>query len=141
MELAALVVSFLSPFLPHLLNLGKPVSEAAGKKLGEKLGEGSWEKATQLWGKLAPKVAEKPLAQGAAQALAEDVEDDDAKGTLSKQLQKLLAAHPDLAQQIQQLVSTDQEMMAKVVTVTQNVTGDKNVVIGEASGSVHIQQG
>jgi hypothetical protein len=141
MGFVTLLVSFLKPFLPYLLNLGKPVAETAGKKLGEKLGEGSWDKAQQLWGRLLPKVAEKPLAQGAVQALAENAEDDEAKDILSKQLQKLFEANPDLAQQIQQMVSSDQDMIANAVTITQNVQGNQNIVIGEASGSVNIRQG
>lgn len=141
MEIATLLASFLTPFLPYLLNLGKPVAESAGQKLGANLGEGAWEKAKQLWSKLAPNVAEKPLAQGAAEALAEDAQDPDAQEILTKQLSKLLAANPDLAQTVQQLLATDAEVVSKVVSITQQVKGDKNIVIGEASGQVNIRQG
>ncbi|MEM6866763.1 MAG: hypothetical protein AAF528_00065 [Cyanobacteria bacterium P01_C01_bin.121] len=140
MELAALVVSFLSPFLPHLLKLGQPAAEAAGKALGEKLGEGTWNKAQAVWNKLALKVKGKPLAKGAAEALAEDAEDEDAKEALTRQLDKVLAANPDLSQALQQLLAADAEAVSKVVTVTQTVTGDKNIVIGSGDGSVNVRQ-
>ena len=140
MELAALITSFLSPFLPHLLKLGQPVAEEAGKKFGEKMGEGTWEKAKQIWAKVSPKVNEKPLAKGAAEAVAEDGQDEDAKDILVKQLKKLLEANPALAQSLQQLLATDSEAVARVVSVTQTVAGDKNIVIGDASGSVDITQ-
>lgn len=140
MELAALVASFLSPFLPHLLKLGQPAAEAAGTKLGEKFGEGTWNKAKDVWHKLAPKVNEKPLAKGAAEALAEDTQDEDAKEALTKQLDKVLATDSTLAQALKQLMTTDAEVVQKVLTVTQTVTGDQNIVIGDASGSVNIRQ-
>ncbi|EKU96909.1 hypothetical protein Lepto7375DRAFT_0834 [Leptolyngbya sp. PCC 7375] len=140
MALAALLASFLTPFLPHLLKLGQPVAEEAGKKLGEKLGEGTWEKAKQVWGKVFPKVNEKPLAKGAAEALAEDTQDKDAQDALTKEFKKLLEANPELAQSLQQLLAEDTEAVAKAVSVTQTVTGDQNIIIGDASGSFTITQ-
>lgn len=140
MELSALLTSFVTPFLPHLLKLGQPVAEASGKKLGEKFGEGSWEKAKQVWDKLSPKVKEKPLAQGAAAAIAEDTEDKDAQDALTKQLKKLLAANPKLAGSLQQMMQENADTVAKMIQVTQRVTGERNVVIGDASGSVNITQ-
>ena len=141
MELAALVTSLLSPFFPHLLKLGQPVAEEAGKKLGEKLGEGAWETAKQVWVKVAPKVNEKPLAMGAVEALAEDTQDEDAKDTLTKQVKKLLDASPEFAKALQQLLEADSEAVARVLTIAQTVRGDKNIVIGDASGSITITQG
>ena len=141
MELAALVTSLLSPFLPHLLKLGQPVAEEAGKKLGEKLGEGAWETAKRVWAKVAPKVNEKPLAMGAVEALAEDTQDEDAKDTLTKQFKKLLDANPEFAKALQQLLEADSEAVARVLTIAQTVRGDKNIVIGDASGSINITQG
>ena len=141
MEIAAVLTSLLSPFLPQVLKLGQPVAEEAGKKLGAKLGEGTWETAKAAWGKLAPKVAAKPLAQGAAVALSENSQDAEAQAILTSQLEKLLAAHPDLATALQQLLNTEADAVAQVATVTQTVTGDRNITIGSASGSVNISQG
>ncbi len=141
MELAALLASFLSPFLPHLLKLGKPVAEETGKALGKKLGEGTWETAKQAWGKLAPKVTEKPLAKGAAEALAENGEDDEAQEIWLSQLKKVLVANPELAQELQGLLDKDAETVGQAVSVAQSVVGDRNIVIGSSSGSVNITQG
>lgn len=140
MELAALLTSFVAPFLPCLLNLGKPAAEAAGKKLGEKFGEGSWEKAKQVWTKLSPTVKEKPLAQGAATAIAQDTEDEDAQAVLTRQLEKLLDANPELARSLQQMLDENAVAVASVTQITQTVTGDKNITIGNASGSTNITQ-
>ena len=134
MELAALLASFLSPFVPHLLKLGHPIAEGAGKELGKKLGAGTWDKAQKIWGKVFPKVKDKPLAKGAIEALAEDAQDEDAGDTLAKQLKKLLDSDPDLAQDLEKLVTEDKEVISKAVSITQNVKGDKNIVIGQSSG-------
>lgn len=140
MELAALLTSFVAPFLPHLLNLGKSAAESAGKKLGEKLGAGSWEKAKQVWEKLSPKLQEKPLAQGAAAVIAQDTQDKDAQAILTKQLEKLLDANPELASSLRQMLDENAEAVASVTHITQTVTGDKNITIGNASGSTNITQ-
>lgn len=141
MELAALLASFLTPFLPHLLKLGKPVAEEAGKALGGKLGEGTWETAKQAWGKLAPKVTDKPLAKGAAEALANNGQDDEAQEIWLSQLKKVLTANPELAKDLQGLLDQEAEAVAQAVSVCQTVVGDKNIVIGSSSGSINITQG
>lgn len=141
MEIAALLTTVLSPFMPHLLKLGQPIAEAAGKQLGSKLGEGTWETAKTAWAKLSPKVNKKPLAQGAAVALSEDAEDAEAQAILTKQIEKLLTAHPDLAQSLSALLSRESGAVAQMTTVSQTVTGEQNIVIGTSSGSVTITQG
>lgn len=139
MELAVLLTTFISPFLPHLLKLGEPIAEEAGKKLGAELGESSWETAKKVWNKIASKVKEKPIAQGAVAAVAEDLCDEDAQAILTKQLEKLLIDNPSLSQSLQKiLISSDS--VSQAVTVTQTVTGNKNIVIGEADGFVNISQ-
>ena len=150
MEIAAVLTTLLSPFLPQLLKLGQPVAEEAGKQLGAKLGEGTWETAKAAWAKLSPKVAAKPLGQDGPRAafpadssrwLGEDSQDAEAQAILTSQLEKLLAAHPDLAADLQQLLNTEAEAVSQVVNVTQTVTGDRNITIGSASGGVNISQG
>lgn len=140
MEIAVLLTTFLSPFLPFLINIGKPVSEEAGKKLGAKLGEGTWEVAKRAWEKIAPKVNEKPLAKGAAAAVSEDPQDKDAQTVLAKQVEKLLTANPDLSKELQDLLVTASVFETKEVEVTQTVTGDKNIIIGEGNGIINITQ-
>lgn len=135
MEIAATLATFLSPFLPHLMNLGQQVSEEAGKALGARLGEGTWNKAKQIWEKILPKINEQPLAKGAVEALAEDTQDEDAQNILAKQLKKLLEAKPALAQELHALVTEDEEVISQGVSITQNVQGNKNIVIGLSNSS------
>jgi hypothetical protein len=49
----------------------------------------------------------------------------------------LLKENPTLSQDIEGFLATDAEMVKKVVNITQNVKGDKNIVIGEASGTIN----
>lgn len=132
----AILMSFLAPFLPALLNLGTKAAESAA----EKFGEDAWEKAKTLWSKLRPKVEAKPLAQGAAEELAQNPEDEDAQAVLTKQVQKMLETDPALATEIQQLLEDSPAIIQKVVTVTQTVKGNKNITIGQAEGSITIHQ-
>jgi hypothetical protein len=48
----ALIVKFLAPCLPFLLNFGNKVAEGAYQKVGEDV----WNKGKAIWGKLQPKV-------------------------------------------------------------------------------------
>ena len=141
MELAALLTSFLTPFLPHLLKLGKPVAEEAGKALGGKLGEGTWKTAKQVGGKLASNVTEKPLVKGAVQALADNGQDDEAQEIWLSQLKKILAANPELAKDLQGILDQEADAVTQAISVSQTVVGNKNIVIGSSSGSISITQG
>jgi len=132
----AVLMSFLAPFLPSLLNLGTKAAESAA----EKFGEDAWEKAKSLWTKLRPKVEAKPLAQGAAQELAQNPDDEDAREALTKQFQKILDADPALATEIRQLFEDSPETIRKVINVTQSVEGDKNITFGQSEGVVNIDQ-
>ena len=142
MELAALITSFLAPFLPQLLKLGRPVAEEAEKEIGKQIGAGSWEKAKQVWHRLRPKVEAKPPVNGAVAILADDVNDTDSQQMLAKQLSKLLAAEPELVATLKTLVSPEEAAAAsKVITVNQTVTGDSNIVIGQTDGNIRIDRG
>ena len=140
METAALLTTFLSPFLPHLLKLGKPVVEEAGKKVGVELGESSWEVAKRIWIRVFPKVQEKPLAEGAAAAVAEDEKDEDAKSVLIRQFEKILSVDPELTQFVQNMLADNAESVNKAIAITQTVSGNKNIVIGNTSGTASIVQ-
>ena len=141
MEFAALLTAFLSPFLPHLLKLGEPIAEAAGKKLGEQIGQDSWATAKAAWAKVQPKVEDNPIAISGAKAIAQDRQSKKAQTLLTQELTELLEANPELAQSLKALLKEDDPAVQNAVQVTQNVTGDMNITIGSASGSVNIQQG
>jgi CHAT domain len=121
----ALLVKFLAPCLPFLLNVGNKAVEGASQKLGEDV----WLHATAIWGKLQPKVEAKPIALGAASELANSPNDADALDILQKQLKKLLDEDKALAAEIAGLMSEDSEVISKVVnTFNQSITGNNNVV-------------
>ena len=141
MELATILTSLLSPFLPSLLKLGNPMAEEAGKTLGAGLGKGTWGIAKQAWSLVSNKVHEKPIAKGAAIAIAEDPYDDEAQAVLSQQLNKLLMENPALSQSLQKLLNEAEDVTGSVTNVTQSVIGNKNIVIGNGHDSIHITQG
>lgn len=100
MELALLAEAltfFLAPALPYLLKLGDQAAEEAVKKLGAD----TWTKAKGLWAKLRPRVEAKPAALDTARDLAQAPEEEDAREALRYQLQKLLAADPELADEVE----------------------------------------
>lgn len=141
----ALLVKFLAPYLPFLLNVGNKAVEGAAQKLGEDV----WRKVTAIWGKLRPKVEAKPMAKGAAEELANSPNDTDALEILQKQLKKLLDEDKALAAEIAGFMEENSEVISKVVNtfnqnitgndnVVQNVTGDGNKSIGKVSGDATI---
>ena len=55
MEITALT-TFLSPFLPYLLKLGKGAAETATETAASKFGEVTWQNAQDVWALLKPKI-------------------------------------------------------------------------------------
>ena len=94
--LGTTLVTFLSPFLPHLLKLGEKVAEEAGKQLGAD----AWEEAKTIWSKLRPKVETRPTVQEAVQDVARNPADEDAQTVLRIQLKKLLTEDAALAKEL-----------------------------------------
>lgn len=123
MEAAALVTTFLSPFLPHLLKLGDPVAEASGQQLGEQLGGRSWSAAKRVWSHLTPKLESRSIALGAATALAIDPTDQAAHTALSVQLELLLSAEPSLAAA---LLNRNSEGASRTTGLTPTVTSGRH---------------
>lgn len=130
------LANFLVPFFPSLLNLGTKAAESAASKFGTD----AWEKAKNLWVKLCPKVEAKPLAKGAVQELAQNPDDEDARETLTKQLQKILEADPTLAGEIECLLKDADDIIRKVISISQSAQGDKNIIIGQSEGTININQ-
>ncbi|MEH2004155.1 hypothetical protein [Nostoc sp.] len=92
----ALLVKFLAPYLPFLLNVGNKAVEGASKKVGEDV----WIKAKAIWDKLHPKVEAKEAAKEAATDVAQKPEDEDLQASLRVQLKKILEADTALAEEI-----------------------------------------
>ncbi|GAB1538535.1 hypothetical protein NUACC21_11970 [Scytonema sp. NUACC21] len=91
-----LLVKFLAPCLPFLLNVGNKALEGASEKLGEDV----WNKAKNIWGKLQPKVEAKEAAIEAAVDVAKNPELEDSQAALRQQLKKILESDSSLAAEI-----------------------------------------
>jgi hypothetical protein len=96
--------SVLLDALTILLAQALPVLRSAGGKAAEKVVEEAGKQAG-LWAKLRGKVEAKPAAAEAAEDVALEPDDEGARASLRHQLGKILAADPDLAAEIAQLVA------------------------------------
>jgi hypothetical protein len=92
----ALIVKFLAPCLPFLLNVGGKVAEGAAQAVGED----GWNKAKAIWAKLLPKVEAKEAAKEAAADVAQNPDDEDLQASLRVQIKKILDADTALAEEI-----------------------------------------
>lgn len=134
----SILVSFLSPFLPYLLQLGQQAGETALEAASEKFGEAAWNKAKAIWGQLRPQVESKEAATEAVRDVAECPEDEDMQASLRVQLKKLLAGDKALAEAIAEIMKEDAPDGTPGVQIVQNVTGDKNMTLGQVSGGTII---
>ncbi|MFK0733343.1 MAG: hypothetical protein ACIWVG_19695 [Gloeotrichia echinulata HAB0833] len=96
----ALIVKFLAPCLPFLLNVGNKVAEGALQTVGEDV----WNKGKAIWAKLQLKVEAKEAAKEAAADVAANPEDEDLQASLRVQLKKILDADTTLAEEIAQIL-------------------------------------
>jgi hypothetical protein len=133
MDIATLT-AFISPFLPFLLKLGGKAAEKATESAAGKFGEASWAKAQSVWDKLSPKVEAKESAKEAATDVANAPEDEDFQVVLRVQLKKLLAEDEALVGAIAQILQDDAPDGTPGLQIVQNVTGDRNQVIGSVTG-------
>ncbi|MFA9202158.1 MAG: hypothetical protein ACEQSC_01240 [Candidatus Nanopelagicaceae bacterium] len=133
MEIATLT-AFLSPFLPTLLKLGGKAVEKATESASGKFGEATFAKAQAVWAKLSPKVEAKEAAKEAAIDVANNPEDEDSQAALRVQLKKLLAQDEELKKAIEQILKEDAPDGTSGTQIVQNVTGDRNQVIGQVNG-------
>lgn len=99
-DIVAPIVSFLSPYLPFLLNVGGKVAEGAYQQAGAY----GWDKAKAIWGKLKPKVEAKEAAKEAAADVAQNPEDKDLQASLRVQLKKILEADTALAEELAKIL-------------------------------------
>lgn len=133
MDIATLT-AFISPFLPFLLKLGGKAAEKATESAAGKFGEASWSKAQAVWKKLSPKVEAKEAAKEAAIDVANAPEDEDLQVAFRVQLKKLLAQDEALVNAITQILQEDGPDGVSGTRIVQNVTGNRNQVIGQVTG-------
>jgi hypothetical protein len=116
----AALTGFLAPFLPYLMQSGANLAEDAVRALGRE----AWQHAQQLWAKLRPGIEGKPAAQEAARDVAEAPEDPRARGALELQIEKLLAADQQLADELTRLWQHGEGSRLVVAS------GDRAVAVG-----------
>ena len=130
----AILTTFISPFLPFLLNLGKQATEKATESAAEKFGEAAWEKAKSIWQVLHPKVKTKESVQEAINDVTNQPKDEDFQTVLRVQLKKLLEQDQALSRQISEIMEGDASDGTPGIQIIQNVTGNQNQVFGQMSG-------
>jgi hypothetical protein len=133
MEIATLT-AFLSPFLPTLLRLGGKAVDKATESAAGKFGDAAFAKAQAIWRKLSPKVEAKEAAKEAAIDVANNPSDR-AKLVFEVQLEKLLEQDDELMKSIAAILEEDAPDGTPGNTIVQNVRGNQNQVIGQATGS------
>jgi hypothetical protein len=127
---AAVLTTFIAPFLPFLLKGG----EEAAKEAGKRMSGDTWEKAKAIWTKLFPKLKAKPAAREAAEDVANAPDDEDSRAALRLQLKKLLAEDKALAEDIAQLMQQNSQAEAGADNIQQQVIGNENKTVGKVEG-------
>ena len=133
MDIATLT-TFITPFLPFLVKLGKEATTAATESAAGKFGEAAWQKAQAVWTALSPKVAAKAATQEAVMDVANAPEDEDCQAALRVQLKKLFAHDEALANAITQILREETSDGIPGNQIVQTVTGNQNQVIGQVMG-------
>jgi len=115
------LATYLTPFLPYLVEAGKYAAGAAAKKFGES----AWNGATTLWQKLWPKVEERPALKTAFDDVTNTPEDEDVQAALRVQLRKILLEDGSLAVELAQILSKLKDSGVNVVS-----SGERSIAVG-----------
>ncbi|MBD2210223.1 hypothetical protein H6G27_10065 [Nostoc linckia FACHB-104] len=124
----ALIVKFLAPCLPFLLNVGNKAIEGASQKVGED----GWNKAKAIWAKLLPKVEAKEAAKEAAADVAQNPDDEDLQASLRVQIKKILDSDTALAEEIAKIWQETKSADGSVNLNAQSY--DESIQINKAGG-------
>ncbi len=124
------LTALLAPHLPTLMKLGGKAAESASGKIGTD----AWETVKKIWAKLSPKIEGKESAKEAATDVANNPEDKDLQASLRVQLKKLLEQDKELEDAIAKILAEASPEVIAGVQITQNVTGNKNLTIGQMTG-------
>ena len=130
----ALLATFLSPFLPHLVKLGGKAAEAVTEAISEKFGEAAWTKAQKIWQQLSPKVEAKEDMKAATDQAAAKPDSQGRQAVFREELEALLNENPQLAEAIAKIMEEDAPDGTPGTQIIQTVTGDKNQTIGQVLG-------
>ncbi|BAY92964.1 MULTISPECIES: hypothetical protein [unclassified Tolypothrix] len=119
----ALIVKFLAPCLPFLLNVGNKAIEGASQKVGED----GWNKAKAIWAKLHPKVEAKEAAKEAAADVAQNPDDEDLQASLRVQIKKILDADTALAEEIAKILQASSDKPGDNIAISANAYDNSSV--------------
>lgn len=133
MEIVTLT-TFLTPFLPSLLNLGGKAVEKVSESASEKLGEAAFIKAQVVWENLKPQLEASAGAREAVADAANHPEDEDFQAALRVQLKKLLAGNEELLKSVEEILHEDVDDITPGTKIVQTLTGNQNQVISQMTG-------
>jgi hypothetical protein len=132
MVIETALVALLAPVLKGLLGDATDALEDAGRR-------GSAEAvaaARKVWKRLGPSVEGRPAAVEAAQDVAARPDDERARGALELQLEKILAAEPALARELEQLVAEARRSAGDVIFEGPVRADRGGVVAGRVEGGI-----
>ena len=135
-QIAATTVTWISPFMPYLL---EPL-KASGKKfadfLAENGGKVAWETALDVWNKVFKKTDKDPKIKGAAMMLSAEPSDQTFQAVLAKALATQLENDPSLAKELVKVFGGEEAVQkiianngSRIEKVVQEMTGGGTQIV------------
>lgn len=109
--------------------------------VSEKFGEAAWIKAQKIWERLFPKVEEKKDLKISMEQLAAKPDSAAPQAVFQEELETLVNENLDLAEVIARIMQEDAPDGTPGTQILQNVTGNKNQVIGQVLGGKGVGNG
>lgn len=113
-QIASATVSWISPFLPYLMNAVKSSGKKFADILAEKGGEVAWDTAQNIWGKISKEAEKNPELRGATMMVAAKPSDQAYQAILVNTLSEQLKSDPSLAKELVKLLG-GKESVQKVL--------------------------
>lgn len=126
--LATTAVGFLSPYL---VKSGEKAAEELGKKLPDL--------ASRVWNAVTAKFKGKPAAEEAVKDMAARPDDADNQAAFRKELRKLLEADPQLASELERLLTSGQRGGGDIISNTGSGAITTRGGVAAGGGGVAIQ--
>lgn len=139
----AVLVSFLSPYLPLLLKLGDKALEKTIEATIPQLGDSSWNKATMIWRMLQPKLERTPDIQAAAEQVAVKPNSEARRAVLQEELETLFKLYPGLLTSIEAMMQQEDSTHRPTTQIQQTGSGGhifnvRDSVVGNVAGIVNM---
>jgi hypothetical protein len=142
-QIAAAVVTVLSPFTPFLLDTGKTAGKKLAEAIAQKGSEATWKTAQTLWAKLTAHFGDDAVVKSAATMVADQPEDETRQTMLAGVLGARLQENPALAEELLDLLG-GQEAVQQVLAdrsswvedVTQRMKGSGTQTVKASHDSV-----